>query len=79
MFCCSLRVTSKTLTRDVNFLKSLGLILVKGDELRANIEVMLQYTAGQTPPAETSEQETEGNSQAADREDADPQLPLFSS
>lgn len=72
-------VTSKTLTRDVNFLKSLGLILVKGDELRANIEVMLQYTAGQTPPAETKEQESEGNGQAAGREGADSQMPLFSS
>ena len=72
-------VTSKTLTRDVNFLKSLGLILVQGDELRANIDVMLQYTAGQTASAEMRERESEGNGQDAGQEDTDPQLPLFSS
>lgn len=71
-------VTSKTLTRDVNFLKSLGLILVKGDELRANIEVMLQYTVGQTAPGVMRNQESEGNGHEAGQEGADPQLPLFS-
>ncbi len=36
-------VTPKTLTRDLNFLRSNGLIITDGDEIRANLEVMKQF------------------------------------
>ena len=36
-------VTPKTLTRDLNFLRSNGLIITDGDEIRANLEVMRQF------------------------------------
>lgn len=36
-------MTSKTLTRDLNFLRSNGLIITDGDEIRANLEVMKQF------------------------------------
>ena len=38
-------VTSKTLTRDLNFLRDHGLVVVDGDELRANLDVMTMFTA----------------------------------
>ena len=38
-------VTSRTLTRDINALKQEGLIIVIGDEVRANLELMTQFTA----------------------------------
>jgi Fic family protein len=36
-------VTSKTLARDLNFLRSNGLIVIGGDEVRANLAVMKQF------------------------------------
>jgi len=36
-------VTAKTLTRDLNFLRSNGLIVIDGDEVRANLAVMKQF------------------------------------
>lgn len=42
------KVTNKTLSRDINFLKSQRLILVQGDSLRANLAIMTQFV----PPAE---------------------------
>jgi Fic family protein len=36
-------VTSKTLARDLNFLRSNGLIVIDGDEVRANLAVMKQF------------------------------------
>lgn len=41
-------VTKKTLARDVNFLKEHKLIILDGDELRANYEIMTRFM----PPAE---------------------------
>ena len=41
-------VTTKTLSRDLNFLKQHELIIVEGDELRANLDIMTRYT----PPFE---------------------------
>ncbi len=38
------RVTSKTLMRDINYLKQEGLVVVEGDALRASLEVMTQFT-----------------------------------
>lgn len=38
------RVTSKTLMRDINYLKKEGLVVVEGDALRANLKVMTQFT-----------------------------------
>ena len=38
------RVTSKTLMRDINYLKKEGLVVVEGDALRAHLEVMTQFT-----------------------------------
>lgn len=43
------RLTTKTLSRDINFLKERELIIVEGDELRANLDVMTRYT----PPLES--------------------------
>ena len=40
---------TKTLSRDVNFLKASELVIVDGDELRANLDVMMRYT----PPLES--------------------------
>ena len=39
------RVTTKTLTRDINALKKLGLVVVAGDDLKANLEFMQKFTA----------------------------------
>lgn len=36
-------VTSKTLSRDLNFLRSNGLIIIDGNEIRANLDVMKQF------------------------------------
>ena len=36
-------VTSKTLTRDLNFLRSHGLVTVSRDEIRANLDVMKRF------------------------------------
>jgi len=36
-------VTPKTLTRDLNFLRSNGLIITDGDEIRANLDVMKRF------------------------------------
>lgn len=41
-------LTTKTLSRDINFLKECELIIVEGDELRANLDIMTRYT----PPLE---------------------------
>ena len=38
-------VTTRTLTRDINYLKQQGLIIVEGDEVQANLELMTQFTA----------------------------------
>ncbi len=43
------RLTTKTLSRDINFLKQQELIIVEGDELRANLDIMTRYT----PPLES--------------------------
>lgn len=37
------RVTAKTLSRDLNYLRSRGLIRIEGDLIRANIEVMKEF------------------------------------
>ena len=39
------RVTSRTLSRDINSLKDLDLIVSEGDEIRANLELMTRFTA----------------------------------
>ena len=39
------RVTSRTLSRDINSLKDLDLIVIEGDEIRANLELMTRFTA----------------------------------
>lgn len=38
------KVTSKTLSRDLNFLKQQGLVVVEGDAVRANFAVMENFT-----------------------------------
>ena len=38
-------VSTRTLTRDINFLKEQELIVAEGDELRARIDLMTQFTA----------------------------------
>ena len=38
-------VTTKTLTRDINALKKLGLVVITGDALKANLEFMQTFTA----------------------------------
>lgn len=42
-------LTNKTLSRDINFLKGQNLVIVEGDELRANLDIMTHYT----PPLES--------------------------
>ncbi len=42
-------VTTKTLTRDIHFLRENQLIIVAGDELRANLGIMTQFPAQDTP------------------------------
>lgn len=42
-------LTTKTLSRDINFLKERQLVIVDGDELRANLDIMTRYT----PPLES--------------------------
>jgi Fic family protein len=42
-------LTTKTLSRDINFLKQRELIIVDGDKLRANLDIMTRYT----PPLES--------------------------
>lgn len=42
------KLTPKTLSRDINFLKEHELIIVEGDKLRANVDLMTRYT----PPLE---------------------------
>jgi Fic family protein len=42
-------LTTKTLSRDINFLKGQNLVIVEGDELRANLDIMTHYT----PPLES--------------------------
>ena len=39
------RVTARTLSRDINSLKEQELIMVEGDEIRANLELMTRFTA----------------------------------
>jgi len=39
------RVTSRTLSRDINSLKDLDLIVIEGVEIRANLELMTLFTA----------------------------------
>ena len=39
------RVTTRTLMRDINYLKENGLIIVEGDELRAALDLMTRFTA----------------------------------
>jgi Fic family protein len=43
------KLTTKTLSRDINFLKENDLVIVDGDELRANLDIMTLYT----PPLES--------------------------
>jgi Fic family protein len=43
------KLTPKTLSRDINFLKGCYLIIVEGDEVRANLDIMTLYT----PPLES--------------------------
>ena len=43
-------VTTKTLARDINALKKLGLVVVTGDTLKANLEFMQRFTARRLPP-----------------------------
>lgn len=43
------KLTTKTLSRDINFLKLHKLIIVEGDQLRANLDIMTLYT----PPLES--------------------------
>ena len=38
-------VTTRTLTRDINYLKQQNLITLMGDEVRANLELMTRFTA----------------------------------
>ena len=42
------KLTNKTLSRDLNFLKEHELVIVDGGELRANLDIMTRYT----PPFE---------------------------
>ena len=42
------KLTAKTLSRDINFLKKHKLVIVVGDELRANLDIMTRYV----PPRE---------------------------
>ncbi len=42
------QLTPKTLSRDINFLKEHELVIVEGDKLRANLDIMTRYT----PPLE---------------------------
>ena len=44
------KLTNKTLSRDLNFLKVHELVIIDGDELQANLDVMTRYT----PPFELS-------------------------
>ncbi|GAH52540.1 unnamed protein product [marine sediment metagenome] len=43
------KLTTKTLSRDINFLRQHELVIVEGDKLRANLDVMTRYT----PPLES--------------------------
>lgn len=43
------KLTTKTLSRDINFLRQHDLVIVEGDKLRANLDVMTRYT----PPLES--------------------------
>jgi hypothetical protein len=43
------KLTTKTLSRDINFLEGRELVIVAGDELRANLDIMTRYT----PPIES--------------------------
>jgi Fic family protein len=45
------KLTPKTLSRDIDFLKKHELVIVVGDELRANLDIMTRYT----PPREFTE------------------------
>ena len=38
-------VTTRTLTRDINYLKQQALVIAEGDEVRANLDLMIQFTA----------------------------------
>lgn len=42
------KLTTKTFSRDINFLKKHQLVIVEGDELRANLDIMTRYI----PPQE---------------------------
>lgn len=42
-------LTSKTLSRDINFLKKNDLVIVDGDRLAANLDIMTQFTAVNAP------------------------------
>ncbi len=39
------KVSTRTLTRDINYLKQQALIIAEGDELRANLELMTRFMA----------------------------------
>jgi hypothetical protein len=45
------KLTTKTLSRDINFLKKHELVIVVGDELQANLDIMTRYI----PPREFTE------------------------
>ena len=47
-------LSPKTLSRDLNFLKQRKLIIVEGDELRANLDIMTRFT----PPFELAVRQT---------------------
>ena len=49
-------VTVKTLLRDINFFKQYDLVLIKGDKLEANLEIMTQVTAVNAPRSLLTEQ-----------------------
>ena len=49
-------VTNRTLMRDVKSLKDLGLAKVEGDILRANLELMTQFTALRRPAVSKRQQ-----------------------
>ncbi len=43
------KLTTKTLSRDINFLKEHELVIIDDDQLRANLDIMTLYT----PPLES--------------------------
>ena len=48
------KLTSKTLIRDINFLEKNDLVIVNGDQLKANLDIMTQFTAVNAPRSSLS-------------------------